>query len=471
MESQQQAMSFGRKLALGAGDFGFNLYWQTASLYLLFFYTDVLGLPPATAGGIYMVALIWDAALDPLIGSLADRARTRYGRYRPYLLFGGVPLALVFAASFFAPGGSGSMAIAVTAVLHVAFRTLYAAISIPYAALFARITRDARLRADLAGFRMVCATLAAVFVAGGTLPIVRALSTPEAPRQGWILLGLIFGAIACLLLLLVGWAARGYDDEEEQKAPPRDLRAMARSLLANRALLIVLGAVMVSSFANTLYGKNLLYYFKYVVHRAELASAAMAMVALGAALLVPLFAWIARTRGKRAAWLIGSVPSLLGLLLWRWGDDGSSLPVLFSALGLYAFGTAAYVVCFWSMLPDTVEYGEWKSGVRTESLVFGLAVLGQKVALGLGAGFLGIALAHVGYVANAEQAPETIEGIKRMMFWFPLAGWFASVALIVFYPLGLKEHARIVDEIARRKSAATPETLAGGGALGTPVNS
>lgn len=461
-------LGFGRKLALGAGDFGFNLYWQTASLYLLFFYTDVLGLPPTVAGTIYMAALVWDAVLDPLIGSVADRTRSRYGRYRPYLLFGGVPLAIVFAASFVAPGGSSGPAIAATAVLHVAFRTLYAAISIPYASLFARITHDAKLRADLAGFRMVCATLAAVLVAGGTLPIVRALSTPESPRFGWILLGLIFGAVACALLLLVAWAARGYDDFEEQQAPPRDLRAAMRSLLANRALLILLGAVMVSSFANTLYGKNLLYYFKYVVHRAELASAAMALVAFGAAVLVPLFAWIARVYGKRAAWLIGSVPSLIGMFLWRLGQDGTSLPLLFSALGLYAFGTAAYVVCFWSMLPDTVEYGEWKTGVRTESLVFGLAVLGQKVALGLGAGFLGLALAHIGYVANAEQAPETIEGIKRMMFWFPLGGWVVSVSLIAFYPLSLREHARIVDEIALRRRAATPETLSG--ALGTPVS-
>ncbi|WP_241696013.1 MFS transporter [Solimonas terrae] len=461
-------MGFGRKLALGAGDFGFNLYWQTASLYLLFFYTDVLGLPPSIAGAIYMLALIWDAVLDPLIGSVVDRTRSRLGRYRPYLLFGGVPLGLIFAASFLAPTGDSVFAIAVTATLHVAFRTLYAAISIPYSALFARVTQDARVRAELAGFRMVCATLGALIVAGGTLPFVKAFSTPEAPRLGWTILGLAFGVVASLLLLVVAWAARGYDDFEVQPAPRRDLQAMLRSLLANRALLIVLGAVMVSSFANTLFGKNLLYYFKYIVGRAELASAAMALVALGAAVLVPLFAWIARTRGKRATWLIGSVPSLIGMLLWRLGQDGSSLPLLFTALGLYAFGTAAYVVCFWSMLPDTVEYGEWKSGVRTESLVFGLGVLGQKFALGLGAGFLGIALAHVGYVANAEQTPETIAGIKAMMFWFPLGGWVVSVALIAFYPLGLKEHARIVEEIAARRLAASPETL--NSALGTPVN-
>src|SRR5882757_4550805 len=180
-------MGLGRKIALGAGDFGFNLYWQTASLYLLFFYTDVLGLPAATAGTIYMAALIVDALLDPLMGLLADRTRSRYGRYRPYLLFGGVPLGLIFMAMFMGPAGGGAGSVAYVAVTHVAFRTVYAVISIPYASLFARVTRDARIRTDLTAFRMIFATLSAVAVAALTLPVVKALSTPESPQRGWIL--------------------------------------------------------------------------------------------------------------------------------------------------------------------------------------------------------------------------------------------------------------------------------------------
>ncbi|HWY25477.1 MAG TPA: MFS transporter, partial [Nevskia sp.] len=145
-------MGFLRKLALGAGDFGFNLYWQMASFYLLYFYTDVLGLPPATAGAIYMSALVWDAMADPLIGMLADRTRSRYGRYRPYLLFGGPPLTLCFLLMFVGPGGGGTLAVAFAAATHVAFRSVYAVINIPYASLFARVTRDARLRTDLTAF-------------------------------------------------------------------------------------------------------------------------------------------------------------------------------------------------------------------------------------------------------------------------------------------------------------------------------
>ena len=123
-------------------------------------------------------------------------------------------------------------------------------------------------------------------------------------------------------------------------------------------------------------------------------------------------------------------------------------------------GSAAYAVCFWSMLPDTVEYGEWRSGLRTESLVFGLGVLGQKISLGLGAGLLGVALQRVGYVANVEQSAQTIEGIRQMMFWIPLVGGLCSLALIWRYPVTLSLHAKIVEEIAARRPVGAETVIA-----------
>ncbi len=451
-------MGWTRRLALGAGDFGFNLYWQTASLYLMYFYTDVLGLPAAVAGTIYMAALIVDAALDPVVGLLADRTRSRYGRYRPYLLFGGIPLGLLFLAMFAGPGGAGGASIAWAALTHVAFRTCYALISIPYAALFARVTQDARVRTDLTAFRMVFATLGAVTVAALTLPLVKALSTPQSPRLGWELLALGFAACSVLILLLVAWATRGYDSAVEPPHERVPLAAALRSLAANRALLVVLGAVVISSFCSTLFGKNLIYYFKYVIGKAEMGGNAMAFIALLAALFVPVWALVARRIGKRNAWLIGSVPGLLGLCLWHLGDG--NVPLLFGALSLQAIGTGAYIVCYWAMLPDTVEYGEWRSGIRTESLVFGLAVLGQKAALGLGAGFVGLALSRIGYIPNAEQAPATLEGIKQLMFWIPLCGSLVSFGLVWLYPLDLAGHARIVGEIASRAGRAQRSSTA-----------
>lgn len=447
-------ISAGRKLAIGVGDFGCNLYWQMTQLYLLFFYTDVIGLPAQTAGLIYMIALIWDAAMDPVVGLIADRTRSRWGRYRPYLMFGGPLLAPAFVVLFVGPTAQAFGAVAFALISQLAFRSLYAMVAIPYASLFARVTTDSAQRGDLTGFRMVCGALAAIIVAALTLPLAAALGGGAESRTGWIILGAAYGVVATLCLLLTVWGSRGLDTAHDAPAPRRPFAEAMRSLASNRALHLLLGAIVISSFSTTMFSKNLLYYFKYVVGDASLGSAGLGIMALTIVLTTPLWAVALRLIGKRNTWLVGAVPTVAGLVFWHL-IDGQSVPMLFSALVLQAIGAAAYVVCFWSMLPDTVEYGEWRSGVRTESLVFGLTVLGQKVALGLGAGALGMALTHIGYVPNIVQSAQTLADIKTLMFWPPLIGTLIAASLIWFYPINRTAHARMVEDIAARQSGDT----------------
>jgi len=152
-------LRFGHILTFAAGDFGFNLYWQSLSLYLLFFYTDSVGLTAAAAGLIYMVASIWDGLVDPVVGVLAGRTRSRWGRYRPYLLFGAPPLALAFTLLYFRPPLAGTMLVAAMLGAHLLFRSLYAVVNVPYAALTARITQRADERATISGLRMLFSTV------------------------------------------------------------------------------------------------------------------------------------------------------------------------------------------------------------------------------------------------------------------------------------------------------------------------
>lgn len=447
-------ISAARKLAIGVGDFGCNLYWQTTQLYLLFFYTDVVGLPATTAGLIYMAALIWDAAMDPVVGLIADRTRSRWGRYRPYLVLGGPLLAPAFVVLFMGPGSHVAGAVAFALISQLAFRTLYAVVAIPYASLFARVTSDSAQRGDLTGFRMVCGALAAIIVAALTLPLATALGDGHGGRQGWIIIGAAYGVIATLCLMLTAWGSRGLDVPNEAPSAKRPFADVWKSLSSNRALQLLLGAIVISSFSSTMFSKNLLYYFKYIVGDAGMGSIGLAIMALTIVLTTPLWAVALRLIGKRNTWLVGAVPTVLGLVFWHLAD-GQAMGLLFAALVLQAIGAAAYVVCFWSMLPDTVEYGEWRSGVRTESLVFGLTVLGQKVALGLGAGVLGAALTHFGYVPNVAQSPQTLADIKALMFWAPLAGTLSAAGLIFFYPINRRTHAVMVEEIAARSTAAS----------------
>ncbi len=440
------ALTTGRKLAVGMGDFGLNFYWQVAGLYLLFFYTDILGLPPAVAGTIYMVALIWDALLDPLIGLLADRTRSRHGRYRPWILFGAPLLAVSAVLLFLTPGNLGGWTIALVAISHILFRTLYACVSVPYAALTARVTRDAGLRADITGIRMVGATLAGLAVATLTQPLAAALG---GGRVGWAGVGAIYAGIATVVMLVCAHSVRNLDRPTTESISTAPLAMKLRATFANWPLLLVVAAVAVGSITATIFQKSLLYYFKYVVGNAALGGMALGFMAVVVGLSVPGFAYLARRHGKRVAWLTGLVPSIIGIILWRFAD-GQGTGMLFVALGVISVGAAAYYVSFWAMLADTVEFGEWKTGLRVESFAYGLAMLGQKAALGLGAGLLGILLGHIGYQAGAAQSPATLAGLKAMMFWFQLGGAVVTGALIAFYPISPRRHREIVDEIAAR---------------------
>ncbi len=440
------AFPFRRKLAVGIGDFGLNFYWQTAGLYLLFFYTDVLHLAPATAGLIYMIALVWDAVLDPVIGLMVDRTSSRHGRYRPYLLYAAPATALGFLALFVAPSAPAASAALVAGATHFAFRTLYALTSVPYAAMTARVTRDAAIRADITGVRMVSAASAAILVATLTLPLATAAG---GGRRGWMIVALVYAVIATATLLWCARATRELDLPTLAEPPAPPLGAKLSATARNWPLLLVLAALTIATFTATIFQKCLLYYFKYVVGDASLGGAALGVSAATTAVCIPVFTLIARRWGRRRAWLIGTVPTLVGLVLWRLAD-GHGTPALLGALAVMAAGSAAYYVSFWAILPDTVEFAEWQSGTRTESFVFGLAMLGQKASLGIGAGLLGVLLAQIGYVADAHQTPQTIAGLKATMFWFPFIGTIVVAALISRYPITPARHAELVADIQAR---------------------
>jgi GPH family glycoside/pentoside/hexuronide:cation symporter len=348
---------------------------------------------------------------------------------------------------FAAPAWTTPLAAGVSIVTHFLFRSLYALVSVPYAALSARITRDSGARADLAAARMMFATTAAILVATATLPLAQLLGSG---RTGWSLVAVLYGVAATVILTATAAAAGGLDQPtDREETLPVAFADKMRATAANWPLFLVLAGVAATSFGNTIFQKNLLYYFKYVVGDARLGGYAMGLLAVVAAASVPLWALVARRWGKKQAWLAGLAPTIAGLVLWRLAD-GHGIAPLMVALAVIGVGSAAYVVAFWSMLPDTVEFAEWRSGVRSESFAFGLLMLGQKAALGIGAGALGAGLAAAGYVAGAEQAPQTLSAMKAMMLWAPLTAAFLTGALISFYPISPAFHRTMVAEIAGR---------------------
>ena len=441
-----------RYIGYGLGDFAFNFYWLPLQVFLLKYYTDVLGLDSGTAGIIVMVCLIWDGLVDPLIGIVANKTRTRFGRYRPYMLFGAIPLAASFSLVFLPVPFHDTSLIIYALATQLLFRTVYAAVNIPYGAMMASMTRDSMERNWLAGARMLFAFSGSAVVGYSTPRLVAwiGISNPDS-AYFWS------AAILSSLATLVIFASYALTEErlepvaDQQRHPP--IGELLRMLAKNTPFLQAAAAIALFGFASTVTSASLPYFVQYYMGgEASMTGDLASMIPFVQMLAILPWTVISRYTGKRAAWITGLFIAIAALaVLHLIGKPDTT--TLFVLIAVSAFGSAAIAVNFWSIVPDTVEYGEWRSGVRVEGFVFGLVTLIQKSALGVSSAFVGLYLGWIGYVPNQAQAASTVEGLKYMITLFPVLGMLASCAVMAFYKLNAVNHARLVAEIAARATA------------------
>ncbi len=441
-----------RRAAYGFGDFGFNLFWSTASMFLLYYYTDVLALSATTAGVIFLVAMVWDGITDPVMGYLAERTHTRWGSYRPYLLFGGPVLAISLVLMFYRPEAEGTALVVYAAITHVLFRTFYTVLSIPYSSLSARITSSSAVRNELSAWRMVSATTGGFFVAFLTLRLVTFFGEGDA-ATGFFWTACVYAALSVPVFLLLFATTHEPVDEQitTSGAKVAGLGPSLRALMGNWAFVSVFLATACLFMGGVMTSKTLIYYYKYTLGNAEASGDALALMTGGAAICIPLWAYLATKLEKRTIWISGLTISLL-VSLALFFNPFETVPVVTAIFAIGAIGTAASYLSFWSMLPDTVEYGDWKTGQRVESLAFGLMSFVQKVSFGIAAALLGLMLDFFGYSANQVQSPETLSAIKVIMTLLPAGFLLCAIILIRTYPITAAGHREIVDEIAGRKA-------------------
>ncbi|BBF80127.1 predicted beta-glucoside transporter, GPH family [Asticcacaulis excentricus] len=409
----------GGAAAYGLGDFACNLYWQSLSLFLLFYYTEVVGLPPATAGLIYLIASVWDGLIDPLIGAAADKTRTRFGAYRPYLLFGGPLLGLSFCLLYYRPPLEGTMLTLCLLGTHLVFRTFYALVNVPYAALSGRITSDPDRRAQLSGFRMFFGALAAVLVS---------LITPASGQGGYFLTAVAFAIVATALFPLVFSVTR--EPEPQTTAPPPALKALIGSLLRNRAFWRLNLGALAFAVSGTVLTKSVLYYFKYQLHDDRSGALALAVMGMAGLVVIPLWTLLARHIGRRGVWIAACCVGLSGLGALRFVPADATITIAF--LIVINSGFLGLFFAFWSLLPDTVDYGERKLQVRADGFVFGVAGMISKIAMGVGAGLFGLGLGHTGYRPNVIQTADTLADIRTLMTAPAAAGLCLCAALMLW---------------------------------------
>ena len=434
-------LSITQRLGYGVCCFGTDIFFQAASFFLLFYYTDVLGLSASAGGAIYMIALAWDGLIDPFVGQFANRTRSRFGRYRPFILYGAIPLALSYTLIFWPNQLVGTALFMWALFAHMLFRTAYAFVSIPFGALSAQLTDSSSERSVLAGFRVIFATLAGLLVAVATQPLVHKFGGGDL-KTGYFNVALLYGALA---IIAFGIAFLNTRERVQSDVAEPSFSDGIRMLKNNRPFWLICGAIVLASLGGTMFTKALLYFCKYNLGDETLNQRFLANIVVLVALLTPFWALLSKRWGKRTVWLLGSGLCCAGMIIALTStlNAGNLLWVV----RLYAAGFAALAVMFWSIIPDTVEYGQWRSKVRAEGMIFGFVALAQKVALGLGVGLLGLGLDWSGFQANATQTTDALAGIQTLMAAGPLIGVALSALVMWFYRLDSATHARMVSEL------------------------
>ncbi|CAA9487133.1 MAG: hypothetical protein AVDCRST_MAG44-12 [uncultured Sphingomonas sp.] len=436
-------------LLFASGDFAFNLYWQSAMLFLLYYYTDVLGVPITTAAAIFTIGALWDALMNFAAGLALDR-RERTDN-SAVLRRGALPLALAFGCTYLPPLAPGMWGIAGLLIGHLLFRTAYAAVNVPYLAISARISNDSRDRAFIAAARMLFGTAAALTVALGTVPIGSWLTGTKGSAGAFLATAAVFAGAATLILLIVGY--RLHAPARASVPHAGSTRLALASIARNRAFVSLAAAMMAMVVAATVLNKSVLYFFKYALGDPRGGDLALASMALISAIAVPCWMLLARRVGLRAVWLAAAAGAASSLVLFAALQLNDS-----ASMYLFLGATQAMIIglnfAFWAMLPNTIEYGERTTGVHVEGIVFGMAALLQRLGIGLGTALLGWSLGATGYVANVEQVGATLEALRWTIALTPLVFLALSCAAMLANPLARGVHRRIVEEARAARPSA-----------------
>ncbi len=443
------------KIGYGFGDLASNLFWQMFSIFIAQFYTDVFLLSAATMGTMMIVSRIGDAIIDPMIGTISDRTNTRWGHYRPYLLWMALPMAVTAVLTFTTPhfGPSGKVIYAYLTLMLMMLA--YSAINIPYSALLGVLTPNSTDRTSASSYRFVMAFLPVFIIISATKPLARYFGGSDTSPHGWQMTMVVYAGVAVLLFLATFLMTR----ERVQPSPKQEtsLSADVRDLFHNRpwVVLCIVG-IAALAYAN-IRSTVMVYYFDYVVPNGRhyfgyvMNTGAAAFIG-GVRLTAPL----AKLVGKRNFYMASMFLAAL-LTAAFYFVPPSNIAMGWTAHALISLFAAPTAPLVWAMYADTADYSEWKRGRRATGLVFSAASFAQKFGLALAGGGVGYLLSYFGYTPNVAQSARTINGILLMTSFIPAVGAVIAIAALAFYDHDDKTVGLMGDELKARRATEEAE--------------
>jgi len=437
-----EKLTFTEKLGYGLGDTASNFYFQVFNIFLLYYYTDVFGISAAAVGTMFLVTKIVDAASDPIMGLIADRTESRWGKFRPYLLWAAVPFAILGYAMFANPDLTDNGKLIYAYVTYSLMMLAYTAINVPYSALMGVISPSSVERTKVASFRFVCAFAAAWLIGTFVTPLKTVLGGGDEALGFKLTMGIFaFASVALFWICFATTKERVRPVQEKT-----DMRGDFKALLSNGPWIALLAAAIFTLMNVAVRAGTTLYYFKYYIGEdgtpillnffdktAVFFSLGTFAMIVGTALTSTLCKYYEKRTLLISLTILNAISMAVFYVI---PPDQYGLMVVVNCIGALLIGPTPALV--WSMYTDTADYGEWKTGRRITALTFSSLQFAQKLGLAVGAGLAGLVLGWFGFVANEAQTPESLAGIRFLFSILPAILAVAGAVAIFFYKLDSK---------------------------------
>lgn len=448
------------KIGYGFGDMASSMFWKLFGAYLMIFYTDVFGLPAAVVGTMFLITRIWDSAFDPIVGVVADRTHSRWGKFRPYLLWLAVPFGIIGVLTFVTPDWSPTGKLVYAYVTYSLMMMIYSAINVPYASLLGVMSPNPKERNTLSTYIMTFAYIGSFIALLLFMPLVNFFSGNSKDlgdqQTGWTMAVVVI-AILCIILFFgcFAWTKERVKPIKEAQNP---LKEDLKDLFKNKPWWILLGAGVAALVFNSIRDGATVYYFKYFVVEEDYATVSffgMSFVlsglylALGqAANIIGVIAAapVSNRIGKRNTYMWAMIIATVLSVIFYWFDK-EDLIWMFVFQALISICAGSIFPLLWSMYADCADYSELKTGNRATGLIFSSSSMSQKFGWAIGTAITGWLLGFFGFQANAVQSEEAISGIKMFLSFLPAVGTILSVVFISMYPLTEKKMKDITTEL------------------------
>ncbi|MCY1721071.1 MFS transporter [Prolixibacteraceae bacterium Z1-6] len=452
MNVQATKLSLKEKIGYSLGDTASHFVWDMVGFWILIFYTDTFGISAAAAGTIMLIARFWDMASDPIMGIIADRTKTRWGKFRPYILWMALPYSILAVLAFSTPDFGNTGKVVYAGVTYILLMTVFTAINLPYSSLGAVMTSDSYERAGLNSYRFIFAFVGQFIVSGTALYLANYFGKGDSAK-GYQYTLILFSIVSFILFMIT------FKTTRERVQPPKkqkeNLKEDFRNLFKNKPWVILFFVGIISFIMFAMQNLSVAYYFKYYIGKEESVQLFNVIGTVALIVAIPFSKPLAKRFGKRNVFLASSLLSgFFFILLYLPGVNDIYMIYTFNILAKMAYAPA--VPLLWTMLADTADYSEWKTGRRATGLTFSAATFAQKAGWGIGGALAGWMLAIFKFTPNVEQTEIAITGIKLMISVFPGILYMSCAILLFFYSIDHQTCVVMQEELdARRKKEET----------------